>query len=132
MAMSEGLSALSLFPLPVVLFPGATLPLHIFEDRYKLMIGRVLEDEERLFGVVFWDGESSGVAETGCTAKIETVKKFEDGRMNLITVGLHRFRIVDVLEEQPYIVASIEYLNDTQTGDKAIYLVDNIKKTLVE
>ncbi len=130
--MSEGLSALSLFPLPVVLFPGATLPLHIFEDRYKLMIGRVLEDEERLFGVVFWDGESSGVAETGCTAKIETVKKFEDGRMNLITVGLHRFRIVDVLEEQPYIVASIEYLNDTQTGDKAIYLVDNIKKTLVE
>lgn len=132
--MSEfsGLTVLSLFPLPVVLFPGATLPLHIFEERYKLMMNKVLDEEAGRFGVVFWDGESEGVAETGCSAEIETVKRFDDGKMNLMTIGLRRFRIVDVLQEQPYIIASIEYLNDTETGDKAIFLVDNIKKCLVE
>lgn len=131
MTETNGLTVLPLFPLPVVLFPGAALPLHIFEERYKLMIGKVLE-EESPFGVVFWDGESSGVAETGCTAQIDQVKKLDDGRMNLVTTGLKRFRIVDVLEEQPYIVASVQYLSDTETGDKAVTLVDNIKSTLVE
>ncbi len=131
MTETNGLTVLPLFPLPVVLFPGAALPLHIFEERYKLMIGKVLE-EESPFGVVFWDGESSGVAETGCTAQIEQVKKLDDGRMNLVTTGLKRFRIVDVLEEQPYIVASVQYLSDTETGEKAVTLVDSIKSTLVE
>ncbi len=131
MTEANGFEKLPLFPLPVVLFPGAVLPLHIFEERYKLMIGKVLE-EESSFGVVFWDGESTAVAETGCVAKIDTVKKLDDGRMNLVTTGLKRFRIVDVVQEQPYIVATIELLEEPATGDKASGLVDGITRTLKE
>lgn len=131
MTEANGFETLPLFPLPVVLFPGAVLPLHIFEERYKLMIGKVLE-EERSFGVVFWDGESTSVAETGCIATIDTVKKLEDGRMNLVTTGLKRFRIVDVVQEQPYIVATIELLEEPATGEKATHLVDDITRTLKE
>jgi len=127
-------NTLPLFPLPVVLFPGAELPLHIFEERYKLMIGKVLE-EEKNFGVVFWDGESTSVAETGCTAHIESVKKFDDGRMNLQTTGMRRFKIVDVIQEQPYIIASIEYLDEEteeDAGAKAQTLVKDITTVLRE
>jgi ATP-dependent Lon protease len=124
-------NTLPLFPLPVVLFPGAELPLHIFEERYKLMIGKVL-DEKTPFGVVFWDGESTSVAETGCTATIADVKKFDDGRMNLLTTGARRFKIVDVIQEQPYIVASIEYLDDPETSEKATVLVKDIASVLKE
>lgn len=124
-------NTLPLFPLPVVLFPGASLPLHIFEERYKLMIGKVLE-EETTFGVVFWDGESTSVAETGCTARICDVKKLEDGRMNLMTTGARRFKIVDVIQEQPYIVASIEYLDDQEPTEKADKLVKDIAEVLKE
>lgn len=124
-------NTLPLFPLPVVLFPGAELPLHIFEERYKLMIGKVLE-EETAFGVVFWDGESTSVAETGCSAQIDNVKKLEDGRMNLMTTGVRRFRIVDVIQEQPYIIASIEYLDEPKAGAKAKGLVKDITAVLKE
>jgi len=130
MSQSNG-NTLPLFPLPVVLFPGAELPLHIFEDRYKLMIGKVL-DEQTPFGVVFWDGESTSVAETGCTAMISDVKKFDDGRMNLMTMGERRFKIVDVVQEQPYIVATIEYLDDNGTSEKADVLVKDIASVLKE
>jgi ATP-dependent Lon protease len=129
--MESNGNTLPLFPLPVVLFPGAELPLHIFEDRYKLMIGKVL-DEQAPFGVVFWDGESTSVAETGCTAMISDVKKFDDGRMNLMTTGERRFKIVDVIQEQPYIVATIEYLDDNGTGEKADLLVKDIASVLKE
>ncbi|MBX3074484.1 LON peptidase substrate-binding domain-containing protein [Candidatus Obscuribacterales bacterium] len=130
MSQSNG-NTLPLFPLPVVLFPGAELPLHIFEDRYKLMIGKVL-DEQAPFGVVFWDGESTSVAETGCTAMISDVKKFDDGRMNLMTMGERRFKIVDVIQEQPYIIATIEYLEDNGTSEKADVLVKDIASVLKE
>lgn len=120
-----------LFPLPVVLFPGAELPLHIFEERYKLMIGKVLDDQAP-FGVVFWDGESTSVAETGCTATISDVKKFDDGRMNLMTTGERRFKIVDVIQEQPYIVATVEFLEDNGAGDKTDVLVKDIASVLKE
>ncbi len=130
MSQSNG-NTLPLFPLPVVLFPGAELPLHIFEDRYKLMIGKVL-DEQAPFGVVFWDGESTSVAETGCTAMISDVKKFDDGRMNLMTMGERRFKIVDVIQEQPYIIATIEYLEDNGASEKADVLVKDIASVLKE
>lgn len=120
---------LPLFPLPVVLFPGAVLPLHIFEERYKEMMGKVIEEKGK-FGVVFWDGESTGVAETGCSAEIQNVKKYPDGRMNLMTEGVERFKIVDVIQEQPYIIATVEFLQDPDTGEKAKRLAEHIIEIL--
>ena len=132
--MSDGLGEghveeLPLFPLPVVLFPGAILPLHIFEDRYRLMMGKLIEEGGN-FGVVFWDGESTGVAETGCSAEIQNVKKYPDGNMDLVTVGQHRFKIVDILQEQPYIISTVEYIEDPRTGEKARRLAEHIRTIL--
>src|SRR3989338_7260531 len=76
---------LPLFPLQAVLLPGELLPLHIFEERYKLMIGECLE-EERPFGVVLV--EAHGIRKVGCTARItRLLEKFPDGRMNILTLG---------------------------------------------
>jgi Lon protease-like protein len=95
-----------LFPLNVVLFPGMMLPLHIFENRYKLMIKDCLETEQP-FGVVLAKSRyaqapnvanlySSDLYEVGTTARITAVENLKDGRMNLITVGQERFIIKDV------------------------------------
>ena len=83
---------LPLFPLQVVLFPRTALPLHIFEERYKQMIADVLRGKSE-FGVVL-AGEK-GIVNTGCTATIEkVVKKYPDGRMDLLTLGRRRFEII--------------------------------------
>jgi len=78
-------SLLPLFPLDLVLFPGASLPLHIFEPRYREMISECL-DQKKSFGVV--RAKEDGVAEIGCTAEIITVtQKYPDGRMDIVTEG---------------------------------------------
>ena len=83
---------LALFPLEVVLFPGAPLPLHIFEPRYKEMISECLE-QKRPFGMV--RAQKDSLAEVGCTAVILNVfKKYEDGRLDIATQGKQRFEIV--------------------------------------
>ena len=80
---------LPLFPLQVVLFPRTTLPLHIFEERYKQMVADVMRGKAE-FGVVL-AGEK-GIVNTGCTASIEkVVKTYPDGRMDLLTVGRRRW-----------------------------------------
>ena len=84
------LSLLPLFPLDLVLFPGAALPLHIFEPRYQEMISECL-DRKKSFGVV--RAKEEGVAEIGCTAEIITVaKKYPDGRMDIVTEGTRALR----------------------------------------
>ena len=105
-------SELPLFPLNTVLFPGMVLPLHIFEERYKLMIGRCLE-EGRSFGVVLIrEGkEAHGQAipyEVGTTAEIAGVSRLEDGRMNIATVGSQRFRLRGIQSDLPYLVGNAE------------------------
>ena len=92
---------LPLFPLQVVLFPRTALPLHIFEERYKEMIGDVLRGHTE-FGVVL-AGEK-GIVNTGCTATVEKVlKNYPDGRMDLLTVGRRRFEIILLNDEKPYL-----------------------------
>lgn len=107
--------ALPLFPLGVVLFPGATLPLHIFEERYKEMIGDCLRDNLE-FGVVF--ASDKGMANIGCTATIDKVlKKYPDGRMDILTRGLRRFEIILLDEQRNYLRASIAPFSDEEEAE---------------
>lgn len=103
---------LPLFPLNTVLFPGMVLPLHIFEERYKLMISRCLE-EERPFGVLLIRqgaevGEVAMPHDVGTTTIIAGVSRLEDGRMNIVTIGSERFRLRSVDYGQPYLVGDAE------------------------
>lgn len=99
-----------LFPLDVVLFPGTPLPLHIFEPRYKEMIGECLA-KHRTFGVV--RALEQGLAEVGCTAEIVTVvKEYSDGRLDLVSEGRQRFEVVRVNEERSFLQAEVLLIND--------------------
>jgi len=101
---------LPLFPLDVVLLPGAALPLHVFEPRYKEMITECLA-AEKPFGVVRVKEE--GVAEIGCTAKsVAVTKKYDDGRMDIVTEGRERFEVMQVNQERSYLQAEVLYLQD--------------------
>ncbi len=108
---------LPLFPLEVVLLPGAALPLHIFEPRYREMISECLA-EDKPFGVVRVKQE--GVAEIGCTANIVTVtKKYPDGRMDIVTAGEERFEIMRVDQERAFLRAEVVYLQDEPSSATA-------------
>lgn len=126
---------LALFPLNTVLFPGMPLPLHIFEERYKLMIGRCLE-EQRPFGVVLIRSgqEVGGPAvphSVGTTAAIANVKRLDDGRMNLIAVGQERFRVVEVVRQEPYLVGRVVPLVDAEPADWVAPVAEEVRSTLV-
>ena len=113
---------LPLFPLNTVLFPGATIPLHIFEERYKLMISICVE-ARRPFGVVLIRGgeEAGGPAEpfdVGTTAHVSSVQHLEDGKMNLMCVGGARFRILTTRSDEPYLVGEVEVLETTAEDDE--------------
>src|SRR5947209_7686882 len=125
---------LALFPLHTVLFPGMPLPLHIFEERYKLMIGRCIE-AERPFGVVLIQSgpEVGGPAVphmVGTTAHIAAVKRADDGRMNLIAIGQERFRILEVVRQEPYLIARVEALADDEPEAEATLLAAEVHAIL--
>jgi len=102
---------LPLFPLDLVLLPGVPLPLHIFEPRYKEMIGECLT-QQRPFGVVR-SKEGEGVAEIGCTAEILTVtKEYPDGRMDIVTQGRERFEVMEIRQDRAFLQAEVLYLED--------------------
>jgi Lon protease-like protein len=101
---------LPLFPLDVVLLPGAPLPLHIFEPRYKEMVGECLK-EKKLFGVL--RAQEQGVADIGCTAEILTVTKdYEDGRLDIVTQGVSRFEVLQLNQDRSFLQAEVLYLED--------------------
>jgi len=99
-----------LFPLNVVLLPGAPLPLHIFEPRYKEMVKDRLEEKSE-FGMLL--ALPKGVAKVGCTAEIlEVAKRYPDGRMDIVTVGRIPFRVVELFSEDPLWEGQVDYLED--------------------
>jgi Lon protease-like protein len=108
-----------LFPLNVVLFPGIPLPLHIFEPRYKLMIGKAVE-QDAPFGVV--RAQDDGIFRVGCTASVvRIVKTYEDGRMDIVTMGQKPFRIQEVHQEKSYLEATVDLLaDDAQPGPSKV------------
>src|SRR5215216_5886830 len=94
----------------MVALPTELVPLHIFEERYKTMIGRCL-DEKSEFGIV-WMAED-GLRPIGCACEIaEVVERMEDGRLNLIARGTRPFRIETRQEELPYPAGTVEFLDD--------------------
>jgi Lon protease-like protein len=103
-------SLLPLFPLDLVLLPGTPLPLHIFEPRYKEMIGECLE-EKKLFGVI--RAQEQDLADVGCTAEILAVTKtYEDGRLDIVTQGRERFELLEVNEERSFLRGEIVFVRD--------------------
>ncbi len=109
------MSDIPLFPLNVVLMPGAPLPLHIFEERYKQMVDECLEQESE-FGMVFAD--EAGTRGVGCTAKIvELAERYDDGRMLILVEGSRRFKLNNVLTGKPYYVGEVEYFEEEPEGE---------------
>ena len=106
-----------LFPLNVVLLPGAPLPLHIFEPRYREMVKNCLADKWE-FGMLL--ALPKGVARVGCTAEIvEVVKRYNDGRMDILTAGRVPFRVVELFEDNPLLEGQVDYLEDRETRTDA-------------
>jgi len=105
---------LPIFPLNTVLFPGMPLPLHIFEARYKEMIGKCLEGD-RLFGVALIKRGSEALGplaepySIGCTAKIVDYQPLQEGRFQISCVGEQRFRIHNLMDDLPHLVGEVEY-----------------------
>lgn len=122
----ETMIELPLFPLNTVLFPGMPMELHIFEERYKLMIGMCVE-KRMPFGIVLLEqgrAELDPFAETpepkpfliGCTAQITQVKPLPEGRMNITIIGRERFQILSIHHDKPYLVGMVE-MHPIETGD---------------
>jgi uncharacterized protein len=117
---------LPLFPLGTVLYPGLLLPLHIFEDRYRQLVGDLLAGPEpRQFGVIaIRQGRETGVDgvsalyEIGCIAALRQVTEHDDGRFDLMTVGTQRFRLLDLDQSRPYLQGRVDVLVE-DSGDEA-------------
>ncbi len=103
-------SLLPLFPLDLVLLPGTPLPLHIFEPRYREMIGECLE-QNRPFGVI--RAKESELEDVGCTAEIISVpKRYDDGRLDIVTRGVERFEVVEINQERSFLQGKVVFLED--------------------
>ena len=118
-----------IFPLGVVLLPRMPLPLHIFEERYKEMIARCI-DESVPFGMVYASG--SKIQSSGCTARVERViEEYDDGRSDILTFGESRFHIDRMLEERSYMEAEVTYFDDAAM-DGAREHIGELAQTAVE
>ena len=121
----SGVNELPLFPLSVVLFPGVPLPLHIFEPRYRQMLDDIRAGNN-LFGLSYFDAstseqESPAVGSIGCVAKVTDTHAFPDGRSNILTVGVIRYRIEEYVERgDPYLVARVSYFEDEADDSEAV------------
>ena len=101
---------IGLFPLGIVLLPTEVLPLHIFEERYKELIGECVE-LERDFGLVYADDD--GVRETGTRARVaDVLERFDDGRLNVLVEGGERFHVERLTRGRSFMTAEVEPLED--------------------
>lgn len=104
---------LPLFPLQLVAFPRTQLPLHIFEERYKQMVGESIAASSE-FGIVL--AESGGIVNAGCAVRVENViTRYDDGRMDILTVGARRFHILGLNQEKAFLQGEVEFFDDDDT-----------------
>src|SRR5919112_738867 len=119
----RGVRELPLFPLPLVLFPGVPLPLHVFEPRYRRLLADV-RASNNLFGLSYFDANEGGdrppVGQVGCATEVVEVQPLPDGRSNIMTTGVVRYRVAEYVERgDPYLVARVEFFEDEE-GDAAV------------
>jgi Lon protease-like protein len=115
--MGTAIERFPLFPLGLVLLPGEVVPLHIFEERYKLMIGECL-DEESEFGIVWLSDEE--LKQTGCAARVtQLLERMDDGRMNILVQGTTPFLLERRIDHLPYPAGDVELLDELDDGDPA-------------
>jgi Lon protease-like protein len=121
----SGVRRLPLFPLPVVLFPGVPMPLHVFEPRYRHLLLDV-RARDNLFGLSYFDAGTSDdavppVGHVGCVAEVTEVQPLPDGRSNILTVGLIRYRVESYAETgTPYLVAEVSFFEDEPEDDSLL------------
>jgi ATP-dependent Lon protease len=121
----RGVTELPVFPLPVVLFPGVPLPLHIFESRYRQLLLDI-RITNNLFGVAYFDPSTTSndvptAGHIGCVAEVTETQAFPDGRSNILTVGVIRYRIDSYVERgEPYLVAKVSYFEDDEEDENTL------------
>ena len=121
----RGMRELPLFPLHVVLFPGVPLPLHIFEPRYRQMLTDI-RVSNNLFGLAYFDPtiattEVPPAGHVGCVAEVTETQTFPDGRSNILTLGVIRYRIESYIERgDPYLVAQVSYFEDDDEDEELL------------
>lgn len=127
-----GISHLPIFPLPLVMLPNELLPLHIFEDRYRKML-KDIESEGKFFGVTMFEPQGSfvekpGAGTVGCVAEIRESETLPDGRSNILTFGLIRYRLIDYVDAgEPYLVVEVEFFEDEKEDSSDIHqLADKV------
>jgi len=120
-----------LFPLPnVVLFPKTPMPLYIFEERYRTMIREVLAGTGELVIALLRGGIDSGhsgistVYDIACLGKIETYEELEDGKYNIVIVGVHRVRILREVQHSPYLLVEVEKIDEEVSDEKSAHIID--------
>lgn len=112
-----GIKQLPIFPLSIVLMPSELFPLHIFEEKYQQMLKDV-ELKKNLFGLSYFNPQEIFVEKPepgtiGCVAEINETQKLPDGRANILTIGIIRYRIIDYAETiEPYLIANVEFFED--------------------
>jgi Lon protease-like protein len=111
--MGEITDRFPLFLLPLVLLPSEVVPLHVFEERYKLMIGECLESDSE-FGIVWLSDD--GLRDIGCTARVtQVLAELEDGRLNILVTGGRAFRLLRRIDDMPYPAGEVEMLDDDES-----------------
>ena len=130
------MAELPLFPLNTVLFPGMQLKLHIFEERYKLMMNECIAAEQP-FGVVLIKsgqeahGPTAVPHKIGCSAKIAQVQRLPYSRLNILTIGERRFRIQSIIHSEPYLLADVAYFSLQEDRPQAIHRYSQSLRPLI-
>src|SRR5262245_61195386 len=118
----RGVRELPVFPLPIVLFPGVPLPLHIFEPRYRQMLADI-HTGNNLFGLSYFESSTSEkerppAGHIGCAAEVTETQALPDGRSNILTVGIIRYRVEKYVEQDtPYLVAQVNFFEDNEEDE---------------
>lgn len=132
MAFSSSIAVreLPLFPIEeLVHFPGRRLPLKIFEFRYRIMMNTILQGDRR-FGVLMLDPLTGSSAKVGCCTEIIHFQRLPDDRMEILTLGQQRFRVLDYVREKPYRVGLVEWIDDKPTERDLHPLVSEVDQLL--
>jgi Lon protease-like protein len=133
----KGIRHLPLFPLPLVLLPNEVLPLHIFEPRYRQMLTDIQEDRG-FFGLSYFEPSSVStekppIDSIGCAAEIRDVQGLPDGRSNIVTVGVIRYRLLEYVESgDPYLVGDVVFFDDDEEEASVLQPLADVVHDLFE